>query len=114
MNHSQFVELYRQGRIKVHVDRSAAMHVCDNDPRVGGARRAAHKLWKNASFLLIVGGPVSIIWLPWYYGVGAFLLGAVIASSAQKSAAQFVLEAVLEDPSLFSDMLSRRVVQVTV
>ena len=105
--------MYRAGKIKASVDRSRAMAVCDKSARLPKQYRAAHSLWKNVSFLLVVGGLISIIWVPRYWGVGAALLGVVMAPAVQKSAAGFVLEHALEDPDFYREMVDAGVLQVT-
>lgn len=112
MNHADFVELYRQGHIKVNINRSAAMHVCDRDRRIGGPRRGAHSLWKNVGCLLPVAGIISLFWLPWFYCVGGVLLGFIVLPAVQHSAAGFVLETALEDPLFYEDMVATGVLKV--
>lgn len=113
MDHSSFVDLYRKGSLKARVDRSAAMHVCDRDPRIPGPRRAAHKMWKNIAFFLVVGGLISLFWLPWYAALSAFVIGLLLSPAVQKSAAEFVLETSLENDEFYADMLSNDVLRTS-
>lgn len=108
----EFVSKYRAGQLKASVDRSRAMVVCDKSARLPKQYRAAHSLWKNVSFLLVVGGLISIIWVPWYWGVGALVLGVVMAPAVQKSAAGFVLEHALKDPVFYREMIDAGVLKV--
>ena len=98
--------------MKVHVDRANAMHVCDKSARLPKQYRAAHGFWKNVSFLLVMGRLVSIIWVPWYSGLGVSALGAMMAPAVQKSAAQFVLEHAMEDPVFYREMVTAGVLKV--
>jgi hypothetical protein len=108
----EFVSRYRAGAVKAVVDRSRAMHVCDRSARLPKQYRAAHALWRNLSFLLVVGGPVSIIWVPWYWGLAVFALGVAMAPAVQKSAAGFVLEYALKDPDFYGEMIESGVLKV--
>jgi hypothetical protein len=108
----EFVSKYRAGAVSAMVDRSLAMHVCDKSARLPKQYRTAHAFWKNVSFLLLVGGPVSIIWVPWYWGLGVFALGVIMAPAVQKSAAQFVLEHALEDAAFYREMVAAGVLKV--
>jgi hypothetical protein len=112
MQFEQFVGGYRSGQVAAKVDRSRAMYVCDRSARLPKHYKAAHSLWKNISFLLVAGGLVSLFWVPWYVGLGAFALGVVMAPAVQKSAAQFVLEHALEDADFYEEMVSAGVLQV--
>lgn len=104
MDFSEFVSGYRAGTVRAQVDRSRAMRVCDNSPALPRRYRTTHLIWKNISFVLILGGFISLLWVPWWAGLGAVVLGFVIAPAVQKSAAQFVLQYALEDESFFRQM----------
>ena len=112
MDFSEFVCGYRAGTVLVHVDRSQAMRVCSNSPAVPRRYRTAHLIGKNVSLLLILGGLISLLWVPWWAGLGAATLGLLIAPVVQKSAAQFVLQCSLEDESFFRQMQDAGVLEV--
>ena len=101
----EFVSKYRAGQVQASVNRARAMHVCDRSPRLPARYKAAHNFWKWAGFLLLVGGLISLFWVPWYVGLGAFGLGVVMSPAVQKSAAGFVLEHALEDPDFYREMV---------
>ena len=104
MNFSEFVSGYQAGTVRVHVDRNRAMRVCENSPALPRRYRTAHLVGKNISFFLILGGFISLFWVPWWAGLGAVVLGLLIAPVVQKSAAQFVLQYSLEDEPFFRQM----------
>lgn len=112
MGHGEFVDMYRKGAVQVQVDRSAAMHICDHDLRIGSGRRAAHSFWKNFGCLLPIAGIVSLIWLPWYYCLGSVVLAVIVMPATQKSAAEFVLEAALENESFYLSMLEAGIIRI--
>ena len=104
MDFSEFVSGYQSGTVRAHVDRSRAMSVCSNSPALPRRYRTAHLIWKNISVLLILGGLISILWVPWWAGLGAAVLGFLVLPAVQKSAAQFVLRYSLEDETFFRQM----------
>lgn len=112
MTHEEFVESYHSGRLAVAVDRSAAMRVLDQKDLLPARYRAAHLFWKNLGCLLPVAGLVSLIWLPWYWGLGAIVLGMFIMPATRRSAAQFVMEHALEDAVFWETMVSGRVITI--
>lgn len=112
MQFSEFVAGYRGGTVRVHVERALAMHVCDKHPSLPNRFRAAHSLWKIVSFLLLIGGIISLFWVKWWVGIGITLLGILMAPAVQKSAAEFVLEHALEDESFCMQMLEAKVIKV--
>jgi hypothetical protein len=112
MDFSEFVSGYRAGTVVAHVDRSRAMRVCGNSPALPRRYRTTHLIWKNVSLFLVLGGLVSLLWVSWWAGLGAVVLGLVIAPAVQKSAAQFVLQYSLEDEAFFRQMQADGVLTV--
>jgi hypothetical protein len=112
VNFSEFVTGYRSGTVRAHVDRGRAMRVCSDSPALPRRYRTAHLIWKNISLLLVFGGLICLLWLPWWAGLGAAVLGVLIMPVAQKSAARSVLRYSLEDESFFQQMQEAGVLQV--
>lgn len=104
MDFSEFVSGYQAGTVRAHVDRDRAMRVCANSPALPRRYRTAHLIVKNISLFLILGGCISLFWVPWWASLGAVVLGFLIVPAAQKSAAHFVLQYSLEDESFFRQM----------
>ena len=71
MDFSEFVSGYQAGTVRAHVDRDRAMRVCDNSPALPRRYRTAHLIWRNISFFLVLGGFISLFWVPWWAGLGA-------------------------------------------
>jgi hypothetical protein len=112
MNFSEFVSGYQAGTVRAHVDRDRAVRVCKNSPALPRRYRTAHLILKNISSLLILGGFISLFWVPWWAGLVAVVLGFLIVPAVQKSAAQFVLQYSLEDESFFRQMQDAGVLEV--
>jgi hypothetical protein len=105
LDFSDFVSAYRAGTVQVHVDRSQAMRVCGDSPALPRRYRNAHLIGRNTSVLLVLGGLISVIWIPWWASLAAVVLGLLLAPRVQKSAARFVLQYSLEDEAFFRQML---------
>lgn len=113
MKHKEFVEMHNNGQAKAKIDRSAAMDVCDNDPRIGKQNRLIHKVTWGLCLLALFAGPLSIIWFPWYYGIGVFVvLGLGGGAIVRTLACGYVLDAALEDADFYTDMIRNEVMTV--
>lgn len=114
MKHKELIDLHAKGQAKVIVDRSAAMDVCDKDPRIGKQRRLTHKIGWSLCLIALFAGPLSIIWFPWYFGIGVFvLLGLGGGAIARTVASSFVRETALEDSDFYTDMVKNEVMTVS-
>jgi hypothetical protein len=109
MTHAEFINAYNQGKIEIAVNRSAAMHVCDQKGALPGNVRAAHLFWKNLGCLMPIAGLVALIWVPWYWSVVGIVAGFFVMSATRQSAAGFVLEHALQNPAFWSAMVERGV-----
>jgi len=65
----------------------------ERDPRIPGNVKAAHHFWKWVGILLLNGGPLSIFFISWYWGVVIFIASFPVINATRQSAGQFVLEA---------------------
>jgi len=105
LTHQEIVELHREGKISIRANMSAAMHICDADPRISRSSKAAHQFWKWIGILMFLGGPISLIFLSWYWSLLIFLLSFPVMSATRQTAGQFVSEACLENESLYYECL---------
>jgi hypothetical protein len=112
MDYVEFVSGYRAGTVRAHVDRGRAMRVCSDSPAFPRRYRTVHLILKNTSLLLVLGGLISLFWIPWWAGLGATVLGFAILPAVQKSAAHFVLQYSLQDESFFRQMQDDGVLEV--
>lgn len=88
------------------------MRVCSDSPAFPRRYRTVHLILKNTSLLLVLGGLISLFWIPWWAGLGATVLGFAILPAVQKSAAHFVLQYSLQDESFFRQMQDDGVLEV--
>jgi len=85
----------------------------ERDPRIPGNVKAAHHFWKWMGILLLNGGPLSIFFISWYWGVVIFIASFPVMNATRQSAGQFVLEAGLENESLYYECFQAGLLLVT-
>lgn len=113
LSHQEIQSLHKQGLISVQVNMSAAMHICDKDSRMPGDIKAAHHFWKWLGILMLIGGPLSIFFISWYWGLFIFIASFPVMNATRQSAGQFVTEACLENESLYYECLQAGFLLVT-
>jgi hypothetical protein len=114
LSHQEFVARYKAGGISVHVDQSAAMHVCDHHPMIDKPTRFAHHFWKSTGCLIPVIGLVCFFFLKWYWALTIIVAGvALVIPAVRTSAAQFVLKASLDDELFYQEMVDAKVIRYT-
>lgn len=100
MTHAEFVESYRTGGVRVHVDRSRAIQLMNT--RLPAKRyRAAHLFWTWAWFLSFPVSLVLFIWVKWWAGLVVLIIGLLLPQAIKTSACQFVLEQALENTEFY-------------
>lgn len=110
--HDELRSLHRDGQISVRANMSAAMQICDKDPRIPKSVKVAHHFWKWVGVLMVFGGPISIIFIRWYWGALIFFASFLVFNATRQSAGQFVVDAVLENESLYYDCLAQNVLLI--
>ena len=110
--HSELQRLHREGRISVRANMSMAMHICDKDPRISTSVKAAHHFWKWLGVLMLIGGPISMFFVRWYWGALIFFGSFIVFNATRQSAGQFVVDAVLENEGLYYDCLAQNVLLI--
>lgn len=101
LSHIDLRRLHKEGQISVRANMSAAMRLCDNDPRIPTHARAAHLFWKWLGLLMLIGGPISIFFISWYWSLLIFFGSFMVMNATRQSAGQFLVEAVLEGETLY-------------
>jgi len=110
--HSELQRLHGSGEITVRANMSMAMHICDKDPRISTSVKAAHLFYKWLGLLMLFGGPISIFFIRWYWGVLIFCASFIVFNATRQSAGQFVVDAVLENESLYYDCLAQNILLI--
>jgi hypothetical protein len=98
--HEEFVSLYRAGKIRAHVDQSAAIKILATD-LLPKRYIYTNAIWGWVALLCL---PVAIccwIWLNWWSGFAALGIGWWSWRANNKSGAGFVLKYALEDRDFY-------------
>jgi hypothetical protein len=102
MTHAEFVEAYREGEIRVDVDRRAA------------ARFVSGRLLLPFFMLPILGAGTALALSGWVWSGLAMIGAATIAPIViKRSAPHFVMTLALDDPGFFSDAQAAGVLRIT-
>jgi len=113
LEHEEFKSLYRAGSLDVRANMDVAMHICDNDPRIPFPAKAAHHFWKWAGLLMLIGGLGSFFFISWHWSALIFFGSFPVVVATRQSAGQFVIQAAVEDKSLYEDCLSAGAIMIT-
>ena len=96
-SHKELVELYKKGELAIGVNKQKAGDFVLSkfaDPH----NKPAHLFWSWTGVILF---PVALVVLftgRIWQAVGLFFLGSMVLSSSRKTAEEFVLQNMLEDP----------------
>lgn len=113
MEHSEFVEKYKNGEINVHIDRSAAGFFYHQKGFMPERLRHRQKFMHILSFGGAGGAIVLFFYIKWYLALIALILALGLFSKNQKVAAKGVLEASLKYPSIYNYALSENVLRIS-
>ena len=92
---------------------SASMHMCDKDPRIPNSVKVAHLFWKWIGLLMLIGGPISIFFISWYWSLLIFLGSFPVMNATRQSAGKSVSEACIENSDLYYDCLHADLLLIT-
>lgn len=100
MTHAEFVDAYRQGRLKVEVDRPAA------------ARMVSARLMLPLVLLPLMGLGVALALLG-YFVIGALVFVAALSlrHAVRRSAPGFVLQRALADEQFYAEAVASRLLK---
>ena len=103
LRHAQFVEAYRDGMIRVNIDRA------------GAARFVSARLWLPLVALPVLGCGVALALAGWLWsGFGLLALGTVTPIVIKRSAPHFVLTQALQDERFYEDAVRSGVLAVAI
>ena len=102
MNHGQFIQAYREGRIRV-----------DFDPRLAGKFLSA-RLLLPLMMLPVLGSGVALALLGWLWtGLLVIAMAIIAPRLIKRSAPHFLLTQALSDEKLFYDSLRAGVMRIS-
>jgi hypothetical protein len=101
MTHAEFVAAWREGRLRVEVDRKAA------------ARAVSARLMMPFALLPVMGAGVALALMGRYLiGAAVFLAAFGLRFAVRRSAAGFVLQRVLADERFYAEALASGLVKL--
>jgi hypothetical protein len=101
MTHAEFVAAWRDGRLRVEVDRKAA------------ARAVSVRLMLPFVLLPVMGAGVALALLGRYFiGAAVFLVAFGLRFAVRRSAAGFVLQRALEDERFYAEAISSGLIKI--
>ena len=105
INHQQFLEEYKAGKLTVLVDNSKAGNFVTST--FGDKNnKPAHLCWTWLGIIMIIPLPIILfIFQNWIFAVGSFVLGLIITKAAKKTASQFVLRNMIENEDFWDYVL---------
>ena len=111
MDHQEFVLLWGQGGVNVHIDKNKATNLVDSAV-VPKGERLAQSFWIYVMFSVFILGIVLMFTWGFWKGTLVFIFGMVMAPAIQKSATQAILRLALEDESFFYNAQHHGVLRV--
>jgi len=110
MIHSEFINKYNNGEIKIHVNRSLALRVM-NTKLLPKRYQYAHIFWSWVWILSIPAAIVCIIWVKWWVGLLVLVfVTPVISKATKKSACQFMIDHALEDQEFYNYAIEKGII----
>ena len=112
MEHAIFVEKYRANEIVVSVDKYNAGFMYENPYLMPLKLRAQQASIRTVAFSGVILGVALFFFVLWWLALGVLFVGLFMFSQAQRSAAKGVLEASLQDPSVYQVAIDNQVLIV--
>jgi hypothetical protein len=101
VTHAEFVEAYRAGAIRVHVDRAAA------------ARYMSARLFLPLVMLPLLGLGVGLALVGWIWtGLSVIAVGTIAPMLIKRSAPHFVITQALQDQQFYDDVAAIGLLQI--
>jgi hypothetical protein len=113
MEHSIFVEKYRNREIKVHIDRNRAGFFYQKKGFMPNHLRRQQSIVRLIAFSSLIGGAVLFFSVKWYFALAFFIFGMSFCYRAQQFAAKGVLEASLDNRDIYETALSNGVLTIS-
>lgn len=105
LTHNEFVERYKAGDFTVHVNKWKAGDFILSE-YADKHYKPAHLFWSWTGIILAIPLPIALLFFTsWKYSLCSFFLGFLIVGASRKSAAQFVLQNMLEDEDFWNYVL---------
>ena len=113
MTHAEFVNKYRNGEIKVHVDKDKAGFLYKSSYLIPQHLRTRQAIIRTFAFALFFIGIALFFFSPWWLALFVLFVGLPLFRVCQIDAAKGVLEASLTSPHVFEVALSKKVIFIS-
>lgn len=112
MEHSEFIEAWRRGKLEVDVDRSKALRLI-NSKMLPKRYQLAHIFWSWLWMLSIPAGLAVMVFYKWWVGLLMLIVVTpLIFKSTKKSAMQFMIDYSLESAKFYQYALADGIIRV--
>lgn len=112
LSHSSFIDAWKNGKIKIDVDRRKALRIANSDA-LPKRYRAAHIFWSTVWLLTIPLG-TGLIFYKWWIGLLVlFVVSPSIANATKTSAMQFMIDHALENEDFYARAIQDGVIHVS-
>lgn len=112
MNHEEFVQAYREGLAKVHIDRAAAGDLYAEPGLLPTDIRLRHAVVRLIGWLFLVAAVVVLFHGSWDLAAAVGIGGLVILSQAPRELADGVISGALRNPLLYELARTRDILRV--
>jgi len=110
--HDEFIGAWKNGKIKIDVDRSKALRAANSDS-LPKRYRAAHVFWSTVWLLTIPLG-IGLVFYKWWVGLLIlFVASPVIANATKTSAMQFMIDYALESEDFYNHAINEGIIRVS-
>ncbi len=104
LNYQEFIEKYKVGEITILVDKNRAGDFVLSK-LADKYNKPAHLFWTWLGIIVAIPLSIVLLFIHWPYAIASFVLGALINSAARKTAAQFVLQNMMESEEFWNYVL---------
>ena len=109
LSHEEFVELYNQGRLNVHIDPTEAWKICAFNPIMPLPTKIVFQFWALVRLFVLLaaflGTPISLFFIKWYesfvFFMFFFYLSKIVNKGIGRTAREEILSISLRDPFLY-------------
>jgi hypothetical protein len=112
MEHSTFVQKYRDNKIEVSVDKNKAGFMYKNSDLLPQNLRKKQALIRTGGVGGVLLGIVLFFFSPWWLALIVLFLGLLMFPNAQKSAAKGVLDASLANQYVYQAAVDNQVIVI--
>lgn len=109
MEHSQFVNYWKNGALNVSVNRQAALRIA-NSKILPKRYQYAHLFWCSVWILLIPTSFAVMYFYTWWAGLAILAFNSILSKAVKTSAMQFMIDYAIENPEFYHIALLSKVI----